>query len=302
MSDKKDVEGQRFKILEAIESGRHAKRDQVLMVRLDGHGFSKFTKGLKRPFDERMSNVMIEVTKFLVEETHANHGYTQSDEITLIWKLESPELQEHYFGGRFQKVSSICAAKATKKFNQLLPTYLPEKAIIGGEFDGRAMAFDSQSDAIDVLQWREKDAYKNSISMAAHTFFSFNSLQGINGGDMIEMLKNVRVDFHAFPNYFKFGTHVKRFLVEEELTCTELEKIPEKYRKAGKVKRKKVLAFSFPCKTKHLEFYVNSNQTKYKDVIFAPFLQVHTTFTYDEIDTDWSVQRIISKSIFEVTK
>ena len=56
-----------------------------VIARLDGKGFSKFTKGLKRPYDERLSKLMVETTKYLVKETNANCGYTQSDEITLVW-------------------------------------------------------------------------------------------------------------------------------------------------------------------------------------------------------------------------
>ena len=55
-----------------------------VVIRLDGVGFSKWTKGLNRPFDEKLTQLMIETTKFLVEETNAVVGYTQSDEITLI--------------------------------------------------------------------------------------------------------------------------------------------------------------------------------------------------------------------------
>ena len=58
--------------------------DNHIVIRLDGHKFSKFTKGFKRPFDEVLHNAMIETTKDLVKEFHAVTGYTQSDEITLV--------------------------------------------------------------------------------------------------------------------------------------------------------------------------------------------------------------------------
>jgi hypothetical protein len=61
-----------------------------VMARIDGRSFSKFTAGLARPYDERMSRLMIDTTKFLVEQTNARCGYTQSDEITLVWLAEDP--------------------------------------------------------------------------------------------------------------------------------------------------------------------------------------------------------------------
>jgi len=55
-----------------------------IVVRLDCHKFSKFTKGFNIPFDEVLHKTMIETTKDLFEEFRAVTGYTQSDEITLV--------------------------------------------------------------------------------------------------------------------------------------------------------------------------------------------------------------------------
>lgn len=55
-----------------------------IIVRIDGHKFSKFTKGFEKPFDNILSKSMIETTKDLCEEFNAVTGYTQSDEITLV--------------------------------------------------------------------------------------------------------------------------------------------------------------------------------------------------------------------------
>ena len=57
---------------------------QYIIVRIDGHKFSKFTKGFNKPFDEVLSTAMIETTKELVKRFNAVTGYTQSDEITLL--------------------------------------------------------------------------------------------------------------------------------------------------------------------------------------------------------------------------
>ena len=55
-----------------------------ILCRLDGSSFSKFVKGLETPYDERLSNLMIESCKFLVEKTNARVGFVGSDEISLI--------------------------------------------------------------------------------------------------------------------------------------------------------------------------------------------------------------------------
>lgn len=53
-----------------------------VLARLDGKAFHTFTKGLRRPYDEQLSNLMVMTTQFLVQETNARCGYTQSDGAT----------------------------------------------------------------------------------------------------------------------------------------------------------------------------------------------------------------------------
>ena len=73
---KNDQMGDRMKSYEAQTCGIKLIPRIPVIARLDGKGFSKFTKGLKRPYDERLSNLMVETTKYLVKETNANCGYS----------------------------------------------------------------------------------------------------------------------------------------------------------------------------------------------------------------------------------
>jgi len=50
-----------------------------VISRLDGKNFHSVCKG---PYDKRLSDLMIDTTKFLVEQTNARCGYTQSDGAT----------------------------------------------------------------------------------------------------------------------------------------------------------------------------------------------------------------------------
>ena len=91
MKDEKDQLGNRMKEYEMTEAGRMLMPLLPVMIRLDGKCFSKFTKGLVRPYDIGMSTMMIETTKALVEETNAKIGYTQSDEISLVLFSDTDE-------------------------------------------------------------------------------------------------------------------------------------------------------------------------------------------------------------------
>lgn len=123
-----DVFGDRMKKYEQIEAGRIFLPNLPILVRIDGKGFSKYTKKLNKPYDIRFSDIMINVTKFLVKQTNACIGYTQSDEITLV--LYAKELnQEIFFAGKIQKMVSVISSMATAKFNQLAMNELPQDLV-----------------------------------------------------------------------------------------------------------------------------------------------------------------------------
>jgi tRNA(His) 5'-end guanylyltransferase len=84
---KNDEFGNRMKDYEKRFTDIRVAPEEILCVRLDGKGFSKFTKGFKKPFDDRLTQSMVQTAEALVNETDAQVGYTQSDEITLIYTL-----------------------------------------------------------------------------------------------------------------------------------------------------------------------------------------------------------------------
>lgn len=203
--------GDRMKSYEQPSTSRKAFKGQPLIVRLDGKSFHTWTKGLQRPYDQRLSDLMVEVTSSLVERFQAKVGYTQSDEITLVWYVQPHETAEYPFDGRFQKLESLTAAYASVQFNFMVPSYLPEKADSLAIFDSRAFVVPTIKEAYHAILWRQQDATKNAISMAAHTYFSHKSLQGMHGPEMQERLWTEKgINFNDYPSFFKRGTFVKR--------------------------------------------------------------------------------------------
>jgi tRNA(His) 5'-end guanylyltransferase len=237
MTDKTTL-GDRVKGYEQSTTMRKAFKGQPLIVRLDGKNFHAFCKGLKRPFDERLSALMVEVTKYLVETFQARIGYTQSDEITLVWHYQPHETAEYPFAGRFQKMESLLAAYATAFFNTHLSFHLPEKAGAMPVFDARAFVVPNEREAYHTVLWRQQDCTKNAISMAAQSMFSHKSLQGLHGPEMQErMWKEKGVNFNDYPAAFKRGTFVSRAKVLRVLDEAELARIPEAHRPTGPVER-----------------------------------------------------------------
>lgn len=221
--------GDRMKIFEMAEAGRKFIPLLPIVARIDGRCFSKFTKGLDRPYDKRFSDLMIETTKYLVKETNACCGYTASDEITLSWFSNSFDCQI-YFDGRISKMTSSLAASATAYFNYKLLDYLPENYRNKlPTFDTRVWNVPNIIEGANVYLWREQDNFKNSISMAARCHFSHKELMNKNGSEMQEMLFSKGINFNDFPSFFKRGTFIQRKLSLRKFSTSELEKLPEKH-------------------------------------------------------------------------
>lgn len=237
MSDKTSL-GDRMKAYEQPSTGRKAFKGQPLVVRLDGKSFHTWAKGLERPYDERLSTIMRKVTEALVERFQPLVGYTQSDETSLVWYHAPHETAEYPFDGRFQKLESLTAAFATAMFNHLVGLHLPEKKDSLAMFDSRAFVVPTLKEAYHTILWRQQDATKNAISMAARAHFSHKSLYGQNGKVMQERLWSEKgINFNDYPAFFKRGVFVKRHKVERTLTEAELAAIPEKHRPTGPVVR-----------------------------------------------------------------
>jgi len=236
--------GDRMKMYEARETTRFMPMLPIY-CRIDGRCFSAFTKGMDRPFDENLSSVMANATAALVKETGALAGYTQSDEISLLWHSDDPRSQI-FFDGKKQKIVSITAALATSIFASWAYHIWPEKMKKPIVFDSRAFQIPNKTEAANAFLWREKDATKNAISMAARTEYSHKELQGKSGSEMQEMLFQKGINFNSYPAFFKRGVFFQRKTVNRVLTDSELQSIPPKHRPSGPVERQVIARVDMP--------------------------------------------------------
>ncbi len=225
---KKDDFGDRMKMYEKAFAGQRLMPLLPAVVRLDGKGFSRFTRGLKRPYDERMSLLMLAVTKRLLKETNALIGYTQSDEISLLLYSDSVKSQI-YFDGRVQKIVGDLAALASLELNRLLPDAIPEKAHLLPRFDCRVWSVPTLEEAANAFLWREKDASKNSVSMAARAHYSHKELHGKSSSQMQDMLHDKGINWNDYPAFFKRGVFIRMETENRPFSADEIEKLPPKH-------------------------------------------------------------------------
>ena len=219
----------RMKRYEGAEAGRRLMPLAPALARLDGRAFHSFVRGLARPFDERLSALMLDTATFLVRETNAAVGYTQSDEITLAWVADGFDSQI-FFDGRIQKMCSTLAALCSARFNRELPARLPaEYAARLPVFDCRVWNVPTAEEAANTFVWRELDAAKNSLSMAARAHYGHAELHNKSGGELHEMLWRKGINWNDYPAFFKRGTYVRRRTVSRPFAAAELAALPPKH-------------------------------------------------------------------------
>ena len=231
--------------------------EDYIVCRIDGHKFSKFTKGFKKPFDETLSNAMVQTTNDLVAKFGAVTGYTQSDEITLIFipqfhDKDDEIINNQVFGGRIQKMVSLIAAFTTMKFNKHLEDGIKQSTAkieeyfsnafrmtteeeefeikreimfskIGNAwFDARIYGVSDKEEAFNSLMWRVRDAEKNSRSMFAQTYCSHKSLLNKTGKEQVEFCKETTsMDWETIDDKYKYGVLVKKEKYEKIATIKD---------------------------------------------------------------------------------
>ena len=221
-----DSLGDRMKEYESRNQYYLQKRTPVC-IRVDMRAGHTFTRGFARPFDEVFGNAMVRTMEYCAKNIgNCIFAYCQSDEITFILvdyaKLET----DAWFGYRTDKLCSIAASMATMAFNKffenevyfnfdveqrenspncaLIETYL--KAIEkGAMFDARCFNIPKE-EVTNLVYWRQVDAARNSIQMAARAVFSHAECDNKNTSQLQDMLmEKYNINWNNYPTRWKRG-------------------------------------------------------------------------------------------------
>ena len=249
---KKDELSKKCKKFEKHFNGKTFIPGMPLMARLDGRSFHTFTKGLKRPFDERMIECMKNTTQFLIKEFKADLAYTQSDEITLFWNTR--EESEIFFNGKMFKLNSVMAAACSVFFYKELLKHLPEKSDKVPVFDCRTWQVPSYTEVSDVFVWRQLDAVRNSINSLAQSVFSHKELQHKSKKTVLAMLDERKIIWEDLPVGWQRGFYYHKISVEEVLDFTNRLDVPETERVMRDVIRRKITELDVPILSEDSDF------------------------------------------------
>ncbi len=176
-----------------------------LVARLDGRNFTRLTKEVykfKTPYDEKFRNYIIETTEHLMNcGFKVIYGYTQSDEISLLFDLETET-----FNRKLRKFNSILAGVASAKFSLLLGNM--------ATFDCRICQLPNIEIVRDYFNWRQADAHRNSLN--SHCYWSLRRdgktarkatsiMNQMSVADKNELLFQYGINFNDLPNWEKRG-------------------------------------------------------------------------------------------------
>jgi len=221
---KNDDFGTRMKENYEVRSQTYLPRRGYYLLRLDGKAFHTYTKGMECPFDKTLSDVMDATAVYLCKNiTGAKLAYVQSDEISILVTDFDKLTTQAWFDGNIQKIVSISAAMATAEFNRLMYNIKPEYIEVGklALFDSRVWMIADPYEVENVFIWRQQDARRNSVSMAAQSMFSHKALQGKNASVMKQMMLDNGVNWdEVYPAGFRNGRCVVKKSIQEPIgTC-----------------------------------------------------------------------------------
>jgi tRNA(His) guanylyltransferase len=228
--------------------------DTPIILRLDGHGFSRFTSHFCRPFDQRIHDAMIATCADLLHYfPQATVAYTQSDEITLIFPAGV-----QIFNDRVQKLCSVTAGYSSVHFNKHLAEYLqsqPEPKIkdsadrvIGtAYFDARFFSVPSLDEALNCIIWRcRNDAVRNAVGAFARTMYTTKQMHGKRTKELIEMMKQEKgvVYEEAVPKWGIEGCLMKREQFEHEGKNMKTGEVEKTFRTRTRVEERGIKDFN----------------------------------------------------------
>lgn len=212
MGNKKDSLGDRMKEFYENRTRNFLPRRTYTIIRVDGKAFHSYTRGLIRPFDEKLVNDMDETACYMCKNIQgAKFAFVQSDEISILLTDFDGLTTDAWFDGNIQKMASISASLATAKFNELRPNKI-------ALFDSRVFTIPSDIEVENYFIWRQQDTTRNSISSVAQSMFSHRELENKNTNQMQEMCFQKGVNWNDFSAKLKRGRLILKQDYEKEGT------------------------------------------------------------------------------------
>jgi tRNA(His) guanylyltransferase len=186
-----------------------------VFVRVDGRTFHRLAEylELKKPFDDRFSDAMVQVCVALISDSGLcpDLAYTFSDEISLFF-TRLP------FSGRVEKIDSVAASCSASALTQVLAgTPLVS-------FDARVIPA-TREYALEYLANRQNEAWRNHINGYCQQALidegisakkAAARLKGVPARDLHEMMHKRGMNLALTPAWQRRGILVYKKITEKE--------------------------------------------------------------------------------------
>lgn len=195
---------QKMRIFETAHD--HCVLPEMFMVaRLDGRSFTRLTREthpFEAPYDPLFRDCMTETVRHLMNcGFRVLFGYTQSDEISLLFHPE-----EQSFQRKLRKYNSVLAGEASAKFSILIGDI--------ASFDCRIAQFPNAELIADYFRWRAEDAHRNALNSYCYWTLrkegenpqtASNKLLRVSVSEKNELLFQRGINFNEVPAWQKRG-------------------------------------------------------------------------------------------------
>lgn len=196
------------------------------IIRVDGKAFHTLTRGFERPFDKDLETIMDWTAIRLCEEIQgAKFAFVQSDEISVLLTDFETDTTCSWFDGNVQKMASVSAAIATAEFNKgMMNTaglnvkdgkpndkfVLKDRGLKIAYFDSRVFTIPDAIEVENYFIWRQNDASRNSVQMAARAVYSHKELEGKGIPELHDMLHAKGINWNDYPTGQKRGRVIRK--------------------------------------------------------------------------------------------
>jgi tRNA(His) 5'-end guanylyltransferase len=230
-----DAIGSRMKEQYENRTRYRLPRRTFTIIRVDGKAFHSYTRHCQRPFDEALMCDIDETALHMCRNVEgAQFAYAQSDEISLLLTDFATNPTQAWFDGSIQKIASIAASLATAKFNQL--RWAREENRDAGDrplayFDARVFTIPDPTEVYNYFVWRQDDASRNSLQMAAQACYPQTELHEKSGDELHEMLFQAGINWNDYPVHCKRGRFIERRIVRHDVEFVHKETGERRVRK-----------------------------------------------------------------------
>jgi tRNA(His) 5'-end guanylyltransferase len=211
-----------MKAYEAVPQTYLTRRTPAIL-RIDGKAFHTFTRGMDKPWDERLELAMHQMTLDLCAHVEGTDlAFWQSDEVSLLL-IDYARLNTNpWFEKNVQKMVSVAASQAAFFFARAVQALMPERADSLAVFDARVFVL-PREEVTNYFLWRQQDATRNSILGLAQAHYSPKQLHGKDSSEMQEMLWQKGINWNDTPTHRKRGACAVRVVGERSAWTMDLE-------------------------------------------------------------------------------